>query len=242
MNVTVNGISINYERAGRGAALIFVHGWGGSHNSLKDLITLAARDFDAITLDLPGFGKSGNPPADWGVGEYANIVYKFTKQLGLNDVYYFGHSFGGSLGIYLAAHRPDFIKKLVLCASSYKRTARPKTASGLLHQLKHAPALQPFKKLAYRILYPQSDALRFPHLENNFRNIVTEDLTPLIAKIKQPTLILWGEADSMTPLAWAHELHHAIADSHLVTFPNIGHGLPLTHAEVVYKEVKKWLY
>ena len=225
---------INYEEKGQGEPIIFVHGWGGSINSFIQLANLIPNNYRVIKIDLPGFGKSDLPGHDWGVEEFGRCLVDFLKTLHIEKVIYFGHSFGGSLGIFLAAHYPKLITKLILCAPSYKREVRK--SKGLLSRLP-----QTLRIILYRIFFPHSDLWRFPRLESNFRKIVQQDMTAYLPKIKTKTLILWGKADRETPIEQADLLHKKISNSILKTFPDIGHNLPLQHPELVYQELKKFL-
>jgi pimeloyl-ACP methyl ester carboxylesterase len=225
---------INYEEKGHGDPILLVHGWGGDHNSFKKLADLIPDAYRVIRIDLPGFGKSDLPKHQWGVEEFGRCLVDFLKTLNIGKVIYFGHSFGGSLGIYLAAHYPKLISKLILCAPSYKREA--KKSKGLLTRLP-----QPLRIILYRVFFPHSDLWRFPRLEPNFRKIVKQDLTIYLSKVKARTLILWGETDRKTPIEQSILLHKEIPNSILKTFPDIGHNLPLQHPELVYQELKKFL-
>lgn len=235
MQTAVFGKNIHYRTSGNGPVILFVHGWGGTIQSLTPL-SLLFKNNQTITLDLPGFGKSDLPDTDWGIDEYAGLIAEFCKKLQLNDVVYFGHSFGGALGIYLASHQSTFIKKLVLCDASFKREGKTKKPC---HLMKLLPAF--LKRITYRILFPSSDSMKFPLIETNFRKIVKQDLTKNTFSIRVPTLILWGQDDKDTPVLWAHELHKNILHSKLIVFPHITHGLPLKYPELVYQEVSKFI-
>lgn len=229
--------SLNYGVFGKGQPILLTHGWGGNSKSLKSLARLLSSKYQAITLDLPGFGESDDPDPDWGIEEYANVIIDFICGLKLRPVVFFGHSFGGALGISLAAKHPDHIKKLVVSGASYKRDV-PATAkiSQLLNWL-------PVKlKIAiYKIFFPKSDLYKVPQLESNFREIVKQDLTPLLQLIKAPTLILWGAEDKETSISHAYELHKKIKESKLKIFPEIGHNLPLQYSQKVYEEIDKFM-
>jgi len=235
MFVDVSGKKIHYQKMGTGPPLLFVHGWGGTSTSLLPLARLFT-GYEMIVLDLPGFGKSNLPDPKWGVQEYANLVSQFCLQLGLKNITYFGHSFGGSLGIYLASTKPDLFKKLILCNSAYKRTSPSQSGFPLMKRLPIG-----MKRFLYRIFFPNSDSMKYPQLETNFRKIITQDITHLLSKIKVPTLILWGSADKDTPAPMAQELHEKIEESILKIFEGVTHGLPLKYPELVYKEIMKFL-
>ncbi len=246
MMVKIGEKRVNFERAGVGKPILFVHGWGGTIASLKPLYLLAAKKYQVFILDLPGFGRSDNPDPSWGVEEYSRLLVDFLKRVGIEKINYFGHSFGGSLGIFLAANYPQAIEKLILCDSSFKRLLKvSQTAKKLKKISQYLPFFPKFepqiKRMYYRIFFPDSDLIKFPQLESNFRKIMTQDLTDCLGKINKQTLILWGENDKDTPVELAHELQEKIANSQLKIFPNVGHGLPLDCPNIIFQELRRFI-
>lgn len=248
MFITVRGKRVYYEAYGKGSeCAVFVHGWGGSHRSLKKLAEKSAKKLYSVILDLPGFGKSQNPDPDWGVGEYAELVAAFMRELKLDRPVFFGHSFGGSLGIYIAANNLYTFSKLILCASSFKRTGKKcRLASGMNRLVNvYVPflkeALAKTKPWLYKIFFRGSDLTKYPHLESNFRKIVAQDLSALPASITVPTLILWGARDTYTPPEFADELELKISNSKKVIFPHKTHNLPIRYPDCVWNEMKVFL-
>lgn len=237
MRLEIKGNSIYYEIVGAGEPLLLIHGWGGSSKSLSPISDLLSLKYKLISPDLPGFGLSAKPDPNWGVEEYALFLIEIIELFKLKPVVFFGHSFGGALGIYLAAKHPTYIKKLLLCGASFKRN--PPATSEIGKLLGWLPT--DVKKLAYRIFFPGSDLYKVPGLESNFRKIVSRDLTLLLPAIKTPTLILWGKNDIQTPVEQAAELHSKIKNSRLKIFPGIGHNLPLIYPGLVAGEMEKFL-
>ncbi|MBI4226086.1 alpha/beta hydrolase [Candidatus Roizmanbacteria bacterium] len=237
MKLKLNRKTINYEIKGKGDPFLLVHGWGGNSSSLENLSKLLSSQYKTITLDLPGFGLSSKPDPDWGVEEYAKFLINIIDKLKLKPVVYFGHSFGGALGFYVAANYPTYIKKLIISGGSYKRE-KP-TSTVLSRLFKWFPTF--IKIIIYKVIYPQSDRYKLPTLEANFRKIMTLDLTPIIHQIKTPTLILWGEDDIQTSVELAKEAHQKIKNSQIKIFPEIGHNLPLKYPQLVYGEMEKFL-
>lgn len=244
MYIRIDNRKIHFKKAGSGPPMICVHGWGGSLYSLHEIAQRAAHKYTVYTLDLPGFGKSDNPPPHWGVEGYADILDLFIKKLSIKRPIYFGHSFGGAIGIYIASHKPETLSALILCSSSFKRE---KKISRLARILKWAPPslmslLRPIRPLLKTIYYNMfqrgSDLTKFPHLEKNFRKIVMQDLTPDTKKIRIPTLILWGEEDTQTPVLWAYELEKNIEGSRLVVYPGIRHNLPIKMPADVWGQIE----
>lgn len=251
---TIRGKKVNYIKEGSGKhSFVLIHGWGGTLESLRGLHNLLKKENASVIIDLPGFGQSDNPDTDWGVDEYAELVVDFIKNIGKGGVILFGHSFGGALSVYISVRHPDIVNRLILCAPSFKRNVLQEdglrnsfwfkikdfTKVPLYNNLK--PKLTIIRKLFYKIFYPNSEALKHPDLESNFRKIVTQDLTPMISEIKQKTLILWGKKDTYVPLSHAHLLDKSIKNSKLVINDTAGHGLPKFETEWVYNEIEKFI-
>lgn len=247
MYITIDTKKIHYLRKGKGLPILFVHGWGGSMKSLISVFEMAAKHFDAIIIDLPGFGKSDPPNTNWGIIEYSSVVNKLINKLNLGKIVYFGHSFGGSLGIYLSAQNPNIFSHLILANSSFRR---PKNKNNPITFIKrnliarlpfYSKWEAPVRYIFYKLFFRNSDLTKFPKLESNFRHIVTHDLTPILNNIRTKTLILWGSIDTYTPIRYAHELHEKIYRSKIKIFPDIGHNLPIKYPEIVYDEIKKFI-
>src|SRR3989344_2887950 len=114
--LSLHGLNINYQMRGDSPNVVFIlHGWGGSLASwAKVQELLSQHEFRVIALDLPGFGKSESPKEIWGVEEYAKFVLEFAESIGLKKFVLLGHSFGGQLATYIAAHHPEKLEKLIL--------------------------------------------------------------------------------------------------------------------------------
>ena len=79
--VKINNINLHYRLSGSGPAMILMHGWGCNCTTLASLERVCALSHTVYNLDLPGFGQSQEPPADWGVEEYTQLLEQFVKQL-----------------------------------------------------------------------------------------------------------------------------------------------------------------
>ena len=240
MYALIHGKQFRYDVMGNGEPILLVHGWGGSSESLTPLGKLLAQKHKVILIDLPGFGKSDLPDSDWGIEEYVDVIIKLLESLKIKKIHYFGHSFGGSLGIFLAAKKPELVKSLILCNSSYNWTNKISILAKIFHHFfpKNNP---PFRRFLYSLLFSSSDIATHPKLEQNFRKIVKQDLTDLAKLATCNTLIVWGENDTITPVAWASELHDKISNSILKIIPHARHALPLRSPEIVATEINNFL-
>src|SRR3989338_7107803 len=117
----IKGTRVFVSFTGKGRPLLCLHGWGNSvsHEVFANLTEALQDDpVQIIAPDLPGFGKSGEPPHAWTVDDYADCVEELVSQLQLNDVFLLGHSFGGRIALKLAARQGE------KCHGERRRTMR----------------------------------------------------------------------------------------------------------------------
>ncbi len=226
------------------ATIVLLHGWGrGAKSFLAVKELLENQGHKVHCFDLPGFGVVGPPPSPWAVDDYAGFVRDFIKRKGLRDFYLFGHSFGGRIGIKLAAQDPELLKGLILCDAA-GITPRPqakvsvfKLFSRIGNWIFSFPVLAAFRGVARRFVYWLSGEQDYYFLQNDvmretFRRVIEEQLNEYLAKIKAPTLIIWGKLDRMTPIADAHTIHRSIPGSRLEILDGVGHS---PHVEATEK-------
>jgi len=236
--ILINNLKINYKQKGKGIPILILHGWGGSSDSWKNVIeSIGGNKFNVICPDLPGFGKSDDPKEPWSLNDYISFVFKFKKQLNLDDFILIGHSFGGGLSVKITGMHNNKIKKLILCDSAIirakkrlsirqklaKRSARiaKPFLSSKTYKEKIYPKLQP---LIYKIAGNYDYFSANDVMKKTFKNVLVEDLRAYASHVKRPTLIVWGELDKITPLEDAYTLKNIIENSELKIIKNIEHA------------------
>lgn len=194
-------------------------------------------------IDLPGFGLSPAPKEAWSVGDYAGLVKNFIEKLELKNVILVGHSFGGRIGIKLCVAQnrsiphnsplPSFIlregtiKKLVLVDSAGFAVSSNKkfimaTATKILKPLFKPKFMQGLRKKIYQQIGSE-DYLATPELQQTFVNVIEEDLTEDMKRIAVPTLMIWGENDTETPLDHLYKMKSLIPNTKYQILKNAGH-------------------
>lgn len=246
MYISIHNRKIHYKQIGSGEPLILLHGWGNNSYSLHQLAQKASRKFTVYSIDLPGFGKSDNPPRHWGLDGYAFLVKEFIRKKKLHKPSVMGHAFGASIGIILAAKEQNLLHKLVIssCPIHQAKHTSPFSAVSTKIPQTHPVIADVYKNLRniyYQIFARSSDLPKYPSLEENFKRIVAQDLSPFLTKVKIPTLILWGEEDTCTPVLYAYEIKQKIKDARLYSIPQVAHDVPQSAAPVVWKEMKGFL-
>ena len=98
--------NIFYTKEGDGNDVLFLHGWGGNHDSFKILYPFL-KEVCATCVDLQGFGNSQDPPpSGWNTEDYADNLAEFVRLQNFKNLTVVGHSFGGRIGVVFAAKYP----------------------------------------------------------------------------------------------------------------------------------------
>jgi pimeloyl-ACP methyl ester carboxylesterase len=114
---TIHGYRRAFVHAGKGPALLLVHGIGDSLLTWRNLIPRLAADHTVIAPDLLGHGQSDKPRADYSVGGYANAMRDLMSVLGVERATVIGHSLGGGVAMQFAYQYPERCERLVLVSS-----------------------------------------------------------------------------------------------------------------------------
>lgn len=231
MNVVVDGLLTNYHRIGKGKVVLCLHGWGEASSSFASLSEYLGRNYTVVVPDLPGFGGTQAPPKPWDVTDYAHFAGHFLEKLQLGKVYaVIGHSNGGAVAITALANDYVHTGKLVLIASagirsekSFKKSFYKSVAKA--GKIAAAPLPQSIRNKLRSRFYGAigSDITIFPHLEETFRRVVGQDVREDAARLKLPTLLIYGSEDLETPPRFGTDLSQAIAGSRLEIIPGAGH-------------------
>lgn len=232
----IDSITVNYIDEGEGEVVLLLHGWGANITLYAGMIhVLAQSGHRVIALDMPGFGKTTEPSEPWCVDDYVDFVMKFIESFGFTSFSIVVHSFGGRVFFKMNAREklPFTIDKAVLIDSAGilpKKSFRQKVS---LRCYKIGRAVMSTKVLHF--LYPDAvDNMRrkrgsadynsaTPTMRATLVKVVNEDLEPLIHLVKCPTLLIWGDQDTATPLSDAKRMEELIPDAGLVVCEGAGH-------------------
>ncbi len=229
----IKGLNINTETTGtkEGKDIILLHGWGSNLNLFRALAKELESNFNVYNLDFPGFGESDAPESVWGVEDYTTFIESFVAQNNISNPIIIGHSFGGRVALVYASRNPT--NKLILIDAAGVKPKRPlkyylKVYSFKLYK-KILPCLLGSKEATKRIEQYRAKAgsSDYSSAQGIMRSIlvkvVNEDLKYLMPKIESPTLLIWGENDTATPVRDAKIMEKLIKNSGLVVLKNAGH-------------------
>ena len=167
-----------------------------------------------------------------------------------------GHSFGGQIAMKYAMKYPEKIDKLILAGAAgirHKLSTKRKIIYILAKSGKKVFSLFPETKFPIRNLVSYSRKFLYKlarekdyhqaslRMKEIMKNILAEDLTPVLDKIKTPTLLVWGKLDNSTPLSDGKLMNEKIENSELVIIDDANHSLPYQKAKEFAKIINSTL-
>lgn len=221
--------------APRPPAILALHGWGRTR---ADFRPLAARWPGTLALDLPGFGSSPSPAAAIGAAGYAELVAEALGEVAAGEpVVVVGHSFGGRVGVCLAARRPDLVRALVVIGTPLLRgpASRPSLRFRVARALHRAHLVSDRRMNALRERLGSADYRAASGVMRAVLvKVVNEDYRDELAALRCPTALLWGAEDGAAPLAVARRAAESVTPLvELRTVAGAGHDVHLSHGEVL---------
>lgn len=221
---------------GEGAVVLGLHGWGRSRKEMAKYIETSGRP--SLIVDLPGFGSSPLPPDVWGAADYADAIAKVAEADGRGPYAVVGHSFGGRVGVCLAAARPDLVHGLVLVGAPLLRTAPAKTPALSFRLVRVAHRIGLVSDTKMEALRQRRGSADYVAATGVMRQIlvklVAEEYPEELAALRCPVGFCWGVDDTEAPVATARRAAEMVPN--LVDFdvvPRAGHDVHLSHPEAV---------
>jgi pimeloyl-ACP methyl ester carboxylesterase len=117
-HLSIHGHDIAFRTAGKGPAIVLLHGMAGSSTTWRHVMPLLARDFTVLAPDMLGHGESAKPQrADYSLGAHAATIRDLMIALGHERATIVGQSWGGGVAMQLAYQFPERCERLVLVGS-----------------------------------------------------------------------------------------------------------------------------
>lgn len=250
---TVHGYRRAYRIVGEGPVVLLLHGIGDNSTTWSEIIPHLARRHTVIAPDLLGHGCSDKPRADYSIAAYANGMRDLLTVLGVERATVIGHSLGGGVAMQFSYQFPQMVERLVLVGAGgvtrdvnplLRLASLPVTAQ-LLQLLKVPgvlPALKVFGTALLRVnpyfhdtpdlvrvvADLPDDTSRAAFLRTlrsvvDWRGQVVTALDRCYLSHEIPCQIIWGDRDSVIPVAHARLVHSAMPGSRLEVFSRAGH-------------------
>ncbi|MBV9230334.1 MAG: alpha/beta fold hydrolase [Chloroflexi bacterium] len=193
--------------------MILVHGLSGSTLWWIRNVRSLAQHYRVYLVDLPGFGAMRRAPGRFVLAKAGSWLLAWMEAIGVKQAHFIGHSMGGYICMLLAAHQPEAVSRLILVSPAVKAHVHSVVGYfvpllSTVYYLK--PSFLPI--LTY-------DALRAGPLTllRATQQLVELDVSQEIKAVTAPTLLVWGENDTLVPPALGYFLRQELANARLLS-------------------------
>jgi 2-hydroxy-6-oxonona-2,4-dienedioate hydrolase len=215
---------------GIGEPLILLHGLFGELSNFKDQIGYFSRHYRVVLPLLPLLDLDLLHTTVGGLEKY---VHKFIETRGYENIHLLGNSLGGHVALLHTLKHPDRIKSLILTGSSGlfesgMGDSYPKRGDYEYIKKKSAltfydPAMAT-KELVDEVYAITSNRMNVVKIIALAKSAIRNNLGEEISQIQQPTLLIWGNNDTVTPPFVGQEFHKLIPNSELHFIDKCGHA------------------
>ena len=219
-----------YVEEGSGETLILLHGLFGALSNFGDLIEYFRRQYKVVVPILPLLELD---LLHTSVGGIEKFVHKFIEYKSYSNIHLLGNSLGGHVALLYVLKHPENIKSLILTGSSglfesgmgdtYPKRGdyeyiRTKT------ELTFYDPKMATKELVDEVFEITSNRLKVIKIIALAKSAIRNNLGEELNEIKQPTLLVWGNNDTITPPFVGKEFNRLIPNSELHFIDQCGHA------------------
>jgi pimeloyl-ACP methyl ester carboxylesterase len=208
--------------------ILALHGWGRRGSDFRSSL----EGLPALAVDLPGFGASPPPTTPIGADGYAKLIEPVLADFGTGCIVV-GHSFGGRVGVVLAATHPDAVVGLVLTGVPLLAWRSPLKPSPRFRLARMAAALKlisPSRMEVARRRYGSADyAAASGVMRGVLVSAVSESYEGELSALRCPVHLLWGADDPEVPVVVAERAREIIGANlaTLEVLEGVGHHVPI---------------
>ena len=227
-----------------GSKVLLLHGGGCDSSFMASPAEALKAEHRVLRIDFPGFGRSGRPPEPWGVPEYAACLKEVLEKLDFVPCAAVGHSFGCRVLAWAGSEWPGLFTKLVFTGAAglrkepdeaaRKRAAEFRRKKELLQNIRKLPGLRSVGEKMEENLrrkYGSADYNALDgEMQKTFVKVINQDLRDRYPRLTPSTLLLWGDADTETPLWMGREMEKLIPDAGLAVLEGGTHFAYLEQA------------
>lgn len=256
--VPADGIRLQVTESGSGPAIVWLHGSGPGATGMSNFGgNLPAFDgYRNLVFDLPRFGGSDRPDINEPLVPHAarNVVAAL-KNLGVDRTHIVGNSFGGAIGIKIAAQWPHLVDRLVVNAGGARANDGSGPSKGLQllfrYMAQPEPSREGIREFVDAMLVDKS-LLTEELVEQRYQASVRThpelqrvppdhgDLNPDLPLVQAKTLLLWGREDIFLPLERALINVRGIPNAELRVIPHCGHWVQVEAREYFNRAVREF--
>ncbi len=249
------------DEAGTGELVLFMHGIGGNRTNWTDQLARFGDHYLAVAWDARGYNGSEDYDGELDFSDFARDILRVLKFYGRKKLHLVGLSMGGRIAQDFYALYPQHVATLTIVASftgfqNFSDADRQKFLSlrlkPLVEEGKEPRHIAPVvartlcspnaTEEQYQRLVASMAALHKGSYIKTVKATTLFDRTADLEKIAVPTLLVFGEADTLTTADMGRQMHARIKGSTLVVVPKAGHLVNLEQPQAFEAALEAFLF
>ncbi len=236
-----------YVDEGRGEVLMLLHGLFGALSNWEGVVARFSKNFRVVIPMLPIYEM---PIKDAGLEGLRMFVEEFVKTMRIEKAIIMGNSLGGHVGLLYTLNNPEKVSKLVLTGSSglfenamggsYPRRGSYDYVRERVEYTFYDPKVAS-KELVDEVFETTKSIPKCMRIVAIAKSAQRNNLSNDLPNIKQPTLLVWGLNDTITPTMVAHEFNRLIPNSQLKFIDLCCHAPMMEHPDRFNDLVEEFL-
>ena len=232
---------------GEGEPLVLLHGLFGALSNFVDLIEYFRKHYKVVVPMLPLFELD---ILHTSVGGLEKFVYKFIENRNYRNVHLLGNSLGGHIALIHVLKHPERIKSIILTGSSglfengmgdtYPKRGDYEYIRKKTELTFYDPQIAT-KELVDELYETVNVRIKAVKIIALAKSAIRNNLGEEVSQIKQPTLLIWGNNDQITPPFVGQEFHKLIQNSELHFIDCCGHAPMMERPEEFNTILHKFL-
>jgi pimeloyl-ACP methyl ester carboxylesterase len=237
-----------YAEAGEGQAIVVLHGLMGALSNFDATFNhFSKKGYKVLIPELPLYSL---PLLKTNIKNLAKFLNEFIEYKKLGKVVIVGNSLGGHIGLYFTNHYPDKVKALVLTGSSglyensmgdsYPRRGDRGYVTKKAQDVFYDPAIATEELIddVYEVINNRNSLIRTLAIA---KSAIRHNMAKDLPKMNQPTCLIWGKYDKVTPPEVAVDFDKFLPDSDLFWIDKCGHAAMMERPEEFNDLLDAWL-
>lgn len=184
-------------REGDGKDVLFLHGYMSSKESFYYQIKFLSAYYKVTAPDIIGFGASSPADRPYSMDDYCLWLADFIKKCGLSRPHIVAHSFGARLAFKYLSSFPNGADKLVITGGA--GLVKPRSPQYIRRVNLYRRVKKAFPRFAEKHFGSKEYRALSPMMKESYKMVVNEDLRGCAALVENPTLLVYGKDDTVTP-------------------------------------------
>lgn len=237
----------SYVEEGEGEVILLLHGLFGALSNFHDVLSHFSQEYKVVIPLMPIYEM---PVINTNVKNLAKFVHDFIEFKGYKQVNLLGNSLGGHAALVYTNRHPEKVRSMILTGSSglYENafgSSFPKRSDkDFVRKRVEATFFDPKNATdelvdeCYELVNNKGKLVRILSLAKSaIRHNMAKDLPTM----NQPTCLIWGKNDTITPPEVAEEFHELLPNSDLFWLDECGHAPMMEQPEAFNRTLATWL-